>query len=94
MIQPFLQAIAQQNPGLAQFMAQNPEAVLQLLGINVDDMAEEAIPPGAQVVSVTESERDAIERVSVLMCRFISYLILLDGRINSYKPLVSPVRLP
>lgn len=48
-------------------IAQNPEALLQLLGVgNMDFDDEEGgeLPPGAHVVSVTEEERAAIQRVS------------------------------
>lgn len=49
-----------QNPAMAQMFAQNPEALAQLLGVEFD---EEAPPPGTHVVSVTEEERAAIQRV-------------------------------
>jgi UV excision repair protein RAD23 len=52
---------------MAQMLADNPEALLQHLGIEHDvDRDNNPIPPGAQVVSVTEEERAAIERVSVI----------------------------
>jgi len=59
-----LQQLAQSNPQLAQALAHNPEALLDLLGgeEGVGDDGE-PIPPGAQVLSVTPEERDAIERV-------------------------------
>jgi len=59
-----IQQLAQSNPQLAQAFAQNPEALLDLLGGDpeVGDDGE-PIPPGAQVLSVTPEERDAIERV-------------------------------
>lgn len=51
---------------MAQLMAQNPEAVLQLLGVNPEDLGDDiGVPPGAQVLNVTEEERDAINRVCV-----------------------------
>jgi len=57
-----IQQLAQNNPQLAQALAQNPEALLELLGGAEGDDGE-PIPPGAQVLSVTPEERDAIERV-------------------------------
>ncbi len=65
LIQPLLQQLAQSNPGLAQVLAQNPEALLQLLGGSDDETASGDLPPGAQVISVTPEEREAIERVSL-----------------------------
>ena len=59
MAQPLIQQLAMQNPAMAQMLAQNPDALAQLLGV---DLEEEA-PPGTHVVSVTVEERAAIERV-------------------------------
>ena len=61
MLEPILQQVGAGNPQLAQVIAQNPDQFLQLLGEDVDDDAP--MPPGAQQISVTEEERDAIERV-------------------------------
>ena len=58
-----IQQLAQSNPQLAQVLAQNPEALLDLLGDPGVGDDGEPIPPGAQVLSVTPEERDAIERV-------------------------------
>ncbi|KAF8973333.1 hypothetical protein BDZ97DRAFT_1780860 [Flammula alnicola] len=67
LIQPLIQQLASQNPGVAQMIAQNPEALLQLLGIEMDDSDEGGpVPPGAHVVSVTEEERAAIQRLEAL----------------------------
>ena len=63
MVQPLLQQLAQANPQLAQMLAQNPEALAQLLGTEGED--GEHLPPGTQVVQVSEEERAAIERVSI-----------------------------
>ena len=46
-------------------IANHPDQFLQLLGEDGDD--DVPLPPGAQAISVTEEERDAIERVSVLV---------------------------
>lgn len=62
MLEPILQQLGAGNPQLAQLISQNPEQFLQLLGEDGDDDAP--LPPGAQAISVTEEERDAIERVS------------------------------
>lgn len=64
MLEPILQQLGAGNPQLAQLIAQNPEQFLNLLGEDGDDDAP--LPPGAQAISVTEEERDAIERVSLL----------------------------
>lgn len=64
MLEPILQQLGAGNPQLAQLISQNPNQFLQLLGEDGDDDA--ALPPGAQAISVTEEERDAIERVSPL----------------------------
>ncbi|KAF4620336.1 hypothetical protein D9613_000637 [Agrocybe pediades] len=68
LIQPLIQQLAAQNPAIAQMLAQNPEALLQLLGIELADMdeGEDSLPPGAHVVSVTEEERAAIQRLEGL----------------------------
>lgn len=63
MLEPILQQLGAGNPQLAQLISQNPEQFLQLLGEDNDDDAP--LPPGAQAISVTEEERDAIERVSL-----------------------------
>lgn len=66
MLEPILQQVAAGNPQLAQIITQNPEQFMQLLAEDGDD--DVALPPGAQQISVTEEEREAIERV----CRHIS----------------------
>jgi len=60
--QPLLQQLAAGNPGLAQ----NPEALLQALAEAENDGEDDGIPPGAQVINVTEEERAAIERLVAL----------------------------
>lgn len=61
MLEPILQQLGAGNPQLAQLIASNPDQFLQLLGEDADD--DVPLPPGAQAISVTEEERDAIERV-------------------------------
>ncbi|GJJ14939.1 hypothetical protein Clacol_009209 [Clathrus columnatus] len=61
LLQPVIQQLAQNNPQLAQLLAANPEALLQLLN-DGDDMDTD-IP---QVISVTAEERAAIERLEAL----------------------------
>ncbi|KAL3964491.1 hypothetical protein ACCO45_001495 [Purpureocillium lilacinum] len=61
MLEPILQQLGAGNPQLAQLIASNPDQFLQLLGEDADD--DVPLPPGAQAVSVTEEERDAIERL-------------------------------
>ena len=64
MLEPILQQVAAGNPQIAQIIGQNSEQFLQLLA---EDLGEddEALPPGTQAISVTEEERDAIERVCI-----------------------------
>jgi UV excision repair protein RAD23 len=61
MLEPILQQVGQGNPQLAQMIASNPEQFLQLLAEDADDDAP--LPSGAQAISVTEEEREAIERL-------------------------------
>jgi UV excision repair protein RAD23 len=61
MLEPILQQLGSGNPQLAQLIASNPDQFLQLLGEDADD--DVPLPPGAQAISVTEEERDAIERL-------------------------------
>jgi len=63
MLEPILQQVAQGNPQLAAIITQNPEQFMQLLAEDGDEDVQ--LPPGAQQISVTEEEREAIERVSV-----------------------------
>jgi UV excision repair protein RAD23 len=63
MLEPIMQQLAQGNPQLAAMIRSSPEEFLELLAEDNDDDA--ALPPGAQVVSISEEERDAIERVSL-----------------------------
>ncbi|KAH7329137.1 XPC-binding domain-containing protein [Stachybotrys elegans] len=61
MLEPILQQLGAGNPQLAQLIASNPDQFLSLLGEDADD--DVPLPPGAQAISVTEEERDAIERL-------------------------------
>lgn len=61
MLEPILQQLGAGNPQLAQLIAANPDQFLALLGEDADEDAP--LPPGAQAISVTEEERDAIERL-------------------------------
>jgi UV excision repair protein RAD23 len=62
MLEPILQQVGAGNPQLAALIGQHPEQFLQLLSEDGDNDAP--LPPGAQAISVTEEEREAIERVS------------------------------
>ena len=64
MLEPILQQVGAGNPQLAQLIGQHPDQFLQLLSEDADEDAP--LPPGAQAVSVTEDEREAIERVSLV----------------------------
>ena len=59
MLEPILQQVGAGNPQLAQLIASHPEQFLQLLSEDADEDAR--LPP--QAISVTEEEREAIERV-------------------------------
>ncbi|KAF2491314.1 UV excision repair protein Rad23 [Lophium mytilinum] len=61
MLEPILQQVGAGNPQLAQLIATHPEQFLQLLAEDADEDAP--LPPGAQAISVTEEERDAIDRL-------------------------------
>lgn len=63
MLEPILQQVGAGNPQLARLIGDNPEQFLQLLSEDTGD--DTPLPPGAQEISVTEEERDAIERVSL-----------------------------
>ncbi|KAJ5081348.1 UV excision repair protein (RadW) [Penicillium alfredii] len=62
MLEPILQQVAAGNPQIAQIIGQNSDQFLQLLSEELED-DESALPPGTQAISVTEEERDAIERL-------------------------------
>lgn len=68
MLEPILQQVAAGNPHIAQLIGQNSEQFLQLLSEDLGEDEEGALPPGTQAISVTEEERDAIERVSQKPC--------------------------
>ncbi|RFU33196.1 hypothetical protein B7463_g3107, partial [Scytalidium lignicola] len=61
MLEPILQQVSAGNPQLAQLIGQHPDQFLQLLSEDGDNDAP--LPPGAQAISVTEEEREAIERL-------------------------------
>ncbi|KAI9782011.1 MAG: hypothetical protein M1816_002120 [Peltula sp. TS41687] len=61
MLETILQQVGAGNPQLAQLISQHPDQFLNLLSEDVDDDAP--LPPGAQAISVTEEEREAIERL-------------------------------
>lgn len=66
MLEPILQQVAAGNPQIAAMIGQNSEQFLQLLSEDLGEDEEGQLPPGTQAISVTEEERDAIERVSPL----------------------------
>ena len=70
MLEPILQQVTMGNPQLAQLIGQNPEQFLELLSEDADE--DMPLPPGAQTVSVTEEEREAIERVCSLLVFLVS----------------------
>lgn len=74
MLEPILQQVAAGNPQIAQLIGQNEEQFLQLLS----EDGEDVLPPGTQTISVTEEERDAIERVRASRCSLSPGLICLQ----------------
>jgi len=64
MLEPILQQVGAGNPQLAQLIGQNQEQFLGLLSEDVEDDSQ--LPPGTHAISVTEEERDAIERLCSL----------------------------
>ncbi|KAJ7733743.1 hypothetical protein DFH07DRAFT_845298 [Mycena maculata] len=69
LIQPLIQQLGAQNPALMQMIEQNPAAVARLFGVDgteFEDGEDGPVPPGAHVVSVTEEERAAIQRLEAL----------------------------
>ncbi|KAI5308917.1 hypothetical protein KEM55_004529, partial [Ascosphaera atra] len=73
MLEPILQQLSQGNPGLAALIGQHQDEFLQLLSEDDGDEGDDAVAqllggaggevPGQQTISVTEEERDAIERL-------------------------------
>ncbi|MDI1491717.1 MAG: UV excision repair protein rad23 [Ramalina farinacea] len=61
MLEPILQQVGHGNPQLAQLIGENPDQFLRLLSEDAGD--DVPLPPGAQEISVTEDEREAIERL-------------------------------
>ncbi|KAK0623135.1 XPC-binding domain-containing protein [Immersiella caudata] len=62
MLEPILTQLSAGNPQLAQLISQNPEQFLTLLSETAGE-DDAPLPPGAHQISVTEEERDAIERL-------------------------------
>ncbi|KAL2164190.1 hypothetical protein VTH06DRAFT_3405 [Thermothelomyces fergusii] len=65
MLEPILQQLNEGNPQIAQLIAQNPDQFLSLLSESGGE-DDAPLPPGAHQISVTEEERDAIERLTRL----------------------------
>lgn len=63
LLQPLLQQLGQSNPELLRSINADPNGFLQALLEGAD---EEEAPPGSSMVQVTQEEKDAIDRVSVL----------------------------
>ncbi|KAK3357126.1 XPC-binding domain-containing protein [Lasiosphaeria hispida] len=62
MLEPILTQLSAGNPQLAHLISQNPDQFLSLLSETGGD-DDAPLPPGAHQISVTEEERDAIERL-------------------------------
>jgi UV excision repair protein RAD23 len=67
LLQHAIQAIVAQNPALAQQINSNPEMLYQLLAGGGDDEEGDdlpaGVPAGAQTISLTQEEMEAIQRV-------------------------------
>jgi hypothetical protein len=70
MLEPILQQVGAGNPQLAQLIGQNQDQFLHLLSEDLEDDAQ--LPPGTHAISVTEEERDAIDRVCLLLLILLS----------------------
>ncbi|EIN11651.1 UV excision repair protein Rad23 [Punctularia strigosozonata HHB-11173 SS5] len=70
LLQGLIQQLAENNPELANQLANNPEMLLQVLaaagaeGLGDDD--EGPLPPGAQVVQLTQEEMQSVQRLEQL----------------------------
>ena len=92
MLEPILQQVGAGNPDLARLIGEHPDQFLQLLSEDAgDDMP---LPPGAQEISVTEEERDAIERVSFhtlpprvwnTVANMLSYVAWVSSVMRSFR---------
>lgn len=86
MLENVLQQVGASNPQLAQLIASNPEQFLQMLAEGEDGEGV-PLPPGAQNISVTEEERDAIERVSnVLLPRGWNETTVQTSTLTQQRP--------
>ena len=72
LLQVLIQQLAATNPQLAEHLSQNPDALLQMLGgqpgeggFEGEEGGEGGVVP--QILHVTQEERAAIERVSVVL---------------------------
>lgn len=74
MLEPILQQVGAGNPQIAHLIGQNEEQFLQLLSEEV----ESAPPPVTTQISVTEAERDAIERVCQMFVQ-LNFLRLIKS---------------
>ncbi|CAE7226093.1 unnamed protein product [Rhizoctonia solani] len=70
LLQPLIQQLSQSNPAIAQQLAQNPELLYQILGGMGGEEYDEGeggdIPPGANVINITQEEAEAIGRLEAL----------------------------
>lgn len=70
LLQPLLQQLAQQNPDIAPLFAEHPEALAQLIGMNLEEgganNAGDEQPQYIQI-ELSEEDRASIQRVSILL---------------------------
>lgn len=69
LLQHAVQAVAQQNPQVAEYLNANPELLLQMLSGGMEGMEGDDGDQGdgVQTIPLTQEEMDAIERVSELI---------------------------
>lgn len=87
MLEPILQTLGNGNPDLARLISEYPDDFLQLLSEDGD--GDMPLPPGAQSISVTQEESEAISRV-----RQNCYCLLSCTKYYSLNVLVSTTKQP
>ena len=61
-------------------ISQNPDMLYQLLGVEADELGEGFIPPNAHVVSLSQPEMEAVQRVcGSILIRNPQLIVFLVG---------------
>ncbi|KAI8139895.1 hypothetical protein BJV82DRAFT_646003 [Fennellomyces sp. T-0311] len=66
MLQPILQQLGASNPELLRQINADPQSFFQVLMEGADDEEGGGVPPGSQVIQVTQEEKEAIDRLEGL----------------------------